>query len=164
MTTPDAGDARLRVQIGEASAALLRLNAADPDTAGGLVALVRVIADEAARTPRFAKALATVLAPDGVRSETAAARVPATTPKKAPVRRGKRAPGLFDPFTAYREGGETGLRDKLDALDVEPLKDIIAEHSMDYDKLAMRWRTASKLRDRIVERVKALTTKGDVFR
>ncbi|MGN0039958.1 MAG: hypothetical protein ACI39A_02885, partial [Rhodococcus sp. (in: high G+C Gram-positive bacteria)] len=77
---------------------------------------------------------------------------------------GKRAPGPFDPFAVYREAGEPGLRVQLDVLDAERLKDIIAEHAMDYDKLAMRWRTPSKLRDRIVERVKALTTKGDVFR
>lgn len=175
------------MQIGEATAALLRLDDTAPGTAGQLVALVRVVADEAARTPRFAKSLSTVLSQgavspgagpasgtggtSSVRYALGAADPDNTAPahdtapaQKAPARRGKRAPGPFDPFAVYREAGEPGLRVQLDALDAERLKDIIAEHAMDYDKLAMRWRTPSKLRDRIVERVKALTTKGDVFR
>ncbi|WP_346765373.1 hypothetical protein [Rhodococcus sp. 105337] len=193
MTKPDTGEARLRMQIGEATAALLRLDDTAPGTAGQLVALVRVVADEAARTPRFAKSLSTVLSqgalspgagpasgPGGawnVRYALGAADPENTAPahdtapegsvapaQKAPARRGKRAPGPFDPFAVYREAGEPGLRVQLDVLDAERLKDIIAEHAMDYDKLAMRWRTPSKLRDRIVERVKALTTKGDAFR
>ncbi len=175
------------MQIGEATAALLRLDEAAPGTAGQLVALVRVIADEAARTPRFAKSLSAVLSPgagragaggaSSVRYALGTADPENTAPaqntalagnvgpaQRAPARRGKRAPGPFDPFAVYREAGEPGLRTQLGDLDVERLKDIIAEHAMDYDKLAMRWRTPSKLRDRIVERVKSLTTKGDVFR
>ncbi|MFD3810732.1 hypothetical protein [Rhodococcus sp. NPDC058639] len=163
------------MQIGEATAALLRLDEAAPGTAGQLVALVRVIADEAARTPRFAKSLSAVLSPgaapagaggaSSVRHALGTADPENTAPaQRAPARRGKRAPGPFDPFAVYREAGEPGLRTQLGDLDVERLKDIIAEHAMDYDKLAMRWRTPSKLRDRIVERVQSLTTKGDVFR
>lgn len=165
-TDTDMAQARLRVRIGEASSALLRLDEAAPGTAGSLVALVQVIADEAARTPRFAKALA------GALSVTAdpSAPIPAPTPVARPAaartsaRRSRRAPGAFDPFVVYRESGEATLRERLSSLGVEQLKDIIAEHAMDYDKLAMRWRTPSKLQDRIVERVKALTTKGDAFR
>ena len=162
--TVDRTTARLRLQIGEAGAAVLRLHEGTPDAATALVKLVQVIADEAARTPRFAKALAAVLAPAG---EPAAATAPA--PRKAPTsrpaaRRTKRAPGPFDPFAVYRDGGESGLRERLAPLENEQLKDVIAEHAMDYDRLAMRWRTPKKLQDRIVERVRALTTKGDVFR
>ncbi|MBS9373173.1 hypothetical protein [Rhodococcus sp. B50] len=171
-TDTDMAQARLRVRIGEASSALFRLDEAAPGTAGALVALVQVIADEAARTPRFAKALATAL------SVTADAPVRTTVPGRAappvaaapptvartPARRSRRAPGAFDPFAVYRESGEATLRERLSSLGVEQLKDIIAEHAMDYDKLAMRWRTPSKLQDRVVERVKALTTKGDAFR
>lgn len=161
MTGPvDRDAARLRLQIGEASAALLRLQGSSPAAATALVRLVRVIADEAARTPRFAHALAAALAATG---ETPSPAVPAQ--RKAPAaRRGKRAPGPFDPFVAFRDGGEAGLREKLAPLDVEQLKDIVTEHAMDYDRLAMRWRTPKKLQDRIVERVRALTTKGDAFR
>ena len=170
MTNPgadtDMAQARLRVRIGEASSALLRLDEAAPGTAGALVALVQVIADEAARTPRFAKALAGALSVTADPSVPAPAPAPAARPAatRTSPRRSRRAPGAFDPFAVYRESGEATLRERLASLGVEQLKDIIAEHAMDYDKLAMRWRTPSKLQDRIVERVKALTTKGDAFR
>ncbi|KSZ58830.1 MULTISPECIES: hypothetical protein [Rhodococcus] len=170
MTNPgpdtDMAQARLRVRIGEASSALLRLDEAAPGTAGALVALVQVIADEAARTPRFAKALAGALSVTADPSAPTPAPAPAARPAAArtSARRSRRAPGAFDPFVVFRESGEATLRERLSTLGVEQLKDIIAEHAMDYDKLAMRWRTPSKLQDRIVERVKALTTKGDAFR
>ncbi|MGX7732181.1 hypothetical protein ACWPOB_23365 [Rhodococcus sp. 2H158] len=158
--TVDRDEARLRLQIGEASAAMLRLQGSSPAAATALVRLVQVIADEAARTPRFANALASALTATGEATPPAA-----PAPRKAPAaRRGTRAPGPFDPFAAFRDGGEAGLRAQLAPLDVEQLKDIVAEHAMDYDRLAMRWRTPKKLQDRIVERVKALTTKGDAFR
>lgn len=162
----DMAQARLRVRIGEASSALLRLDEAAPGTAGALVALVQVIADEAARTPRFARALAGALSVTADASAPTPAPAPATRPAAArtSARRSRRAPGAFDPFVVFRESGEATLRERLSTLGVEQLKDIIAEHAMDYDKLAMRWRTPSKLQDRIVERVKALTTKGDAFR
>ena len=64
----------------------------------------------------------------------------------------------------YRDGGDDGLRGKLASLSVYELKDIIAEHGMDCDKLAMRWKTATRLQDRIVERVIARESKGDAFR
>ncbi|WP_301847167.1 hypothetical protein [Rhodococcus pyridinivorans] len=165
-TDTDMAQARLRVRIGEASSALLRLDEAAPGTAGALVALVQVIADEAARTPRFAKALAGALSVTADPSVPAPAPAPAARPAAARTspRRSRRAPGAFDPFVVYRESGEATLRERLSSLGVEQLKDIIAEHAMDYDKFAMRWRTPSKLQDRIVERVKALTTKGDAFR
>ncbi|MBF4477309.1 hypothetical protein SAMN02745947_04822 [Rhodococcus rhodochrous J3] len=165
-TDTDMAQARLRVRIGEASSALLRLDEAAPGTAGALVALVQVIADEAARTPRFAKALAGALSVTADPSVPAPAPAPAARPAatRTSPRRSRRAPGAFDPFAVYRESGEATLRERLASLGVEQLKDIIAEHAMDYDKLAMRWRTPSKLQDRIVERVKALTTKGDAFR
>lgn len=158
--------ARLRIRLGETGAALSRLDEKTPGTAETLLALVRVIADEAARTPRFAKALTDVLAapPEPAQSAQPAIRSAAAPAKKAPARRTKRAPAALDPFLVYREGGEVALRERLSPLSVDQLKDIIAEHAMDYDKLAMRWRTSSKLHDRIVQRVEALTTKGDAFR
>ncbi|WP_420752616.1 hypothetical protein [Rhodococcus sp. O3] len=170
MTDIDRSEARLRLQLGEAGAALLRLSESTPVAATALIKLVQVVADEAARTPRFAKALSGVLAAVAEPASPQLAPVAATPVEKQPAerksvaRRGKRSPGPFDPFAAYRTDGEDGLRARLAPLELEQLKDIVAEHNMDYDRLAMRWRTASKLHDRIVERVKASSTKGDVFR
>ena len=154
-------DAKVRVEAGALTAKLLKLDAQKPGLASTLMSMVGVIADEAARTPRFARALADVFPADSGRaSETIAPpRSSGSTP-----RRGKRSPGALDPFAVYREVGESGLRDRLCELDIDQLKDIIAEHGMDYDKLAMRWRTAKKLQDRVVAQVLARECKGDVFR
>lgn len=165
MTDIDRTEAQLRLHIGEAGAALLRLSESTPAAAAALIKLVQVVADEAARTPRFAKAVAGAIAAAAEPASPQSAPMPAKSAAKKPAaRRGKRSPGPFDPFAVYQADGEEGLRARLAPLELEQLKDIVAEHNMDYDRLAMRWRTASKLHDRIVERVKAAWTKGDAFR
>jgi hypothetical protein len=64
----------------------------------------------------------------------------------------------------YAEQGEATLRERLTELDLEQLRDIIAEHGMDTDRLAMKWRDRSRVVDRIVERVVDRAAKGDAFR
>ncbi|MGW6694925.1 hypothetical protein ACWF62_14255 [Rhodococcus sp. NPDC054953] len=129
---------------------------ANPAAGEALSRLVHVIAAEAARTPRFAKALADALggAPTPVQPRAAA----------KPAARSKRARGLLDPFAVFETSGEPGLRARLSTLTVDQLKDIVAEQGMNHDGAAMRWKTASRLVDRIVERVQARSTKGDVLR
>jgi hypothetical protein len=131
---------------------LLMLAEAHPDLARTLAQTVAAVAAEAARSPRFARALVSAThtpnAGDGV-------------PER---RRGRRAPGPFDPFAVYAEVGEKGLRDRLAGLAIEQLKDIVAEHRMDQDRLAMRWKDPARLAERIIDRVKTRSTKGDVFR
>lgn len=75
----------------------------------------------------------------------------------------RRAPGIVDPFELYVSGEDT-LRQRLSDLTIDQLKDIIAEHGMDRDKLAMKWRTQNRLIDRIIETVKLRFNKGEVFR
>ncbi|MBI3329015.1 MAG: hypothetical protein HYZ81_20210 [Nitrospinae bacterium] len=82
--------------------------------------------------------------------------------QKAP-RRNRRAPGLLDPFAAFTEG-EGILRQRLSALDIDQLKDIVSEHAMDSARLALKWRTHGRLVDLIVSTVKARLEKGDAFR
>jgi hypothetical protein len=137
----------------QAAAALRKLHADHPGLAGALAGLARLIAEEALHSPRFARDLEAVLVGTATSS-----------PTKAPARRVKRAAGAIDPFAVHMDVGEPGLRAALAVLDTEQLKDIVAEHAMDYDKRAMRWRSPDRLRDRIVERVVARTTKGDAFR
>lgn len=89
-----------------------------------------MIADEAARTPRFARAIAGALTVDAPAVAEAPAASPAPAlkpPAKRAARRSKRTPRPFNPFAVYHEGGETGLRDRLVPLEIEQLKDIIAE-------------------------------------
>ena len=57
-----------------------------------------------------------------------------------------------------------GLRTRLDALDLEGLRDIVAEHRMDSDRLAMKWKARDRVIGRIIDRVEARTAKGSAFR
>ncbi|MFI9505261.1 hypothetical protein [Nocardia sp. NPDC052566] len=132
---------------------LSRLAAADPALAAALSRVLGVVAAEAARTPRFAAALKQALTLDEARPAAPAPRT--STP---------RAKGLFDPFPVFEVSGEAGLRARLRTLSPDQLKDIIAEHGMNYDKAAMRWKTAARLTDRIVERVQTRAAKGTVLR
>ncbi|MGB6246318.1 hypothetical protein [Gordonia sp. (in: high G+C Gram-positive bacteria)] len=142
--------------VSEAEISLSALSAANPAAGESLSRLVQVVAAEAARSPRFAKALAQTMGGSD-------APAPARTPTKRAAR-SKRAKGLLDPFAVFSVSGETGLRARLGTLTVDQLKDIIAENGMNHDGAAMRWKTPSRLVDRIVERVQARSTKGDVLR
>lgn len=150
---------KLRRATSEAESALVKLGSVDSGVAVALSRLVQAVAEEAARTPRFAKSLAAALSADG--EPTARLAAPR---KKAPQKKAQRSKGLLDPFAVFELSGEAGLRARLSTLSVDQLKDIVAEHSMNYDKAAMRWKSAPKLVDRIVERVEARSTKGDILR
>ena len=77
---------------------------------------------------------------------------------------GRRTAPVLDPYAIHRETGPEVLRQRLGQLSVEQLKDIIAEHGMDRDKLAMKWRTPDRLIERITTTVSSRVQKGDVFR
>jgi hypothetical protein len=71
---------------------------------------------------------------------------------------------VLDPFGVYSQGSEEGLREQLMSLTLEQLRDIVAEHGMDNDRLAMKWKDQDRVIDRIVERVAARVAKGSAFR
>ncbi|MCV7120524.1 hypothetical protein H7I93_25845 [Mycobacterium nebraskense] len=81
-----------------------------------------------------------------------------------PKRTGRRDPGPIDPFAVYGEVGEDGLRRQLCELELEQLRNIVAEHGMDHDRLAMKWKDPGRVIDRIVEKVSARAVKGSAFR
>ena len=100
-------------------------------------------------------------------NEAFAERLEAVLGDDAPpsVRRsGRREPGVLNPYQVLEEAGSNGLRAALGKLDVERLKDIVADQGMDPAKLAMKWKNA----DRLVAHVEAFVTardrKGDAFR
>jgi hypothetical protein len=87
-------------------------------------------------------------------------------PSGASVRSGsrhRRNPAPFDPFVIY-EQGESDLRIRLSELDLEGLKDIVAEHGMDPGKLVLKWKTKERILEHIVSTVQARSKKGDAFR
>ncbi len=75
----------------------------------------------------------------------------------------RRPPGSLDPYEIYRAGGVSELRARLSILEIEELKDIVAEHGMDRSKLAMKWKTTERLVDLIVDTVQQRAHKGEAF-
>lgn len=75
----------------------------------------------------------------------------------------RRKPGRFDPMAVHRER-PADLARRLDELNEEELKDIIAEHGMDRTKLAMKWKDKQRLVDLIKTTVESRAQKGDAFR
>lgn len=153
-------------QVPAAADALTALRSTRPELADALARVISVIADEASRSPQFANSLGGALASAGGATSASGDAAPASVAvAPAPAKKSRRrAPGVLDPFAVYRDGDEAGLRARLGELDVEQLKDIIAEHGMDHDRLAMRWKTPKKLVDRVVEKVVAGAAKGSAFR
>lgn len=119
-----------------------------------LKALMAVITEEADRNPEFAKKLAAAL---GLAKTEREAKQPAK-------RRGRRrAPAVLDPVALYSEG-ESLLREKLGELNLEQLRDIVAECGMDPGKLVMKWKTEQRVIDHIVEVAGNRAKKGEAFR
>jgi hypothetical protein len=120
-----------------------------------LRALMSAIESEAERNPEFATALGQALGIGA--SKEASSRLSARKTRR-------RNKGAFDPMDILRDEGENGLRGRLASLDIEQLKDIVAENGMDQRKLAMKWKTADRLIDLIVTTAQSRVVRGDVFR
>jgi hypothetical protein len=154
--TPPAGTTEIAADVQSAAEALLRLSSErDAVLAGQLSRLVAAVAIEAARSPRLAKTLSAALAPD---------RPPGKENTGTTQRPRRRAPSVLDPFAVYNEVGSEGLRNRLTGIDLERLRDILAEHRLDHDGLAMKWKDPARVIDRIIDRVAARTSKGSAFR
>jgi hypothetical protein len=84
--------------------------------------------------------------------------------KRTPGGRGhRRALPVLDPFEVYR-GAPESLAGQLAGLDLEQLRDIIAQHGMDPRRLVMKWKDSERVIAHIVETVDARSRKGDAFR
>ncbi len=142
--------------VRQASESLLKLGASNAELAGTLARVISAVATEAARSSRLSKALNKALAnPEQLTSARTSER---------PKRHSRRTPGVIDPFAIFADSGESGLRAQLSMLDLEQLRDIISEHGMDHDRLAMKWKDIQRVIDRIIERVESRVTKGSAFR
>lgn len=81
--------------------------------------------------------------------------------KKRPSNR--RPPAVIDPVQLARQG-ESTLRSALEQLNLEQLRDIVADYGMDTGKLVMKWRTTDRIINRIIEVSLLRAEKGDAFR
>lgn len=79
-------------------------------------------------------------------------------------RRTRRRTSVFDPVELYHQKGEKHLREQLQHLEVDQLKDMIAEHGMDSSRRAMRWKKRDRLLEFIVKTASCRARKGDAFR
>lgn len=157
-------DARRRMEYSAIGGALAQLDSKNPQAAQLIAGLTRVIIDEAEKSTRFAAALVGVVG--SLRDDGAPAPVAVSAPRKrAPAKKKvARQPGAFDPFVVYRESGAVGLGERLASLDLEQLRDIIAEQELDTRKETARKRSLEVISAWIVERVEASENKGSVFR
>lgn len=118
-----------------------------------LVNLAKAIDAQAKKDPEFARVLDDILgSPSSKKAETSASRP-----------RNRRAPAVFNPVELARDG-DMVLRKKLSELSIEQLKDMVAEQGMDPGKLVMKWKSAEKIVDRIVDISLSRAQKGDAFR
>ncbi|MEQ9357298.1 hypothetical protein [Coleofasciculus chthonoplastes] len=85
-------------------------------------------------------------------------------PSPSKKRRTRRCASVFDPVELYHQQGEKHLREQLQPLEVEQLKDMIAEHGMDASRRAMRWKKRDRLIELIVQTASCRARKGDAFR
>jgi hypothetical protein len=122
-----------------------------------LSALMQVVADEVERNPEFRSRIEVALNID----PAVAQQKLATGEKKR--KGGRRTPAVIDPVELARHG-ESALRAQLAGLDLEQLRDIVAEYGMDPGKLVMKWKDSNRIIDRIVELSLGRATKGDAFR
>ena len=83
-------------------------------------------------------------------------------PTPQPKKPRRRKSGPLDPMAIHRDM-PAELEQQLGELQVEELKDIIAEHGMDRWKLAMKWKSRERLIELITSTVKSQSQKGDTF-
>lgn len=121
-----------------------------------LMDIAKAVADQAERDPQFAMRLAEILSAEPA-LKAPSKRVVGGRPKN------RRAPAVFDPVAVARKG-EAALRERLAALSLEQLRDIVADYGMDPGKLVMKWKEAPRILDRIVEISLSRAAKGDAFR
>jgi len=138
-----------------------------------LKALAQLIADEAEHNPVFNQRLQNILGipceeakpassnqGDEVAAPATNASSSAATPKRPSNRR---PPAVLDPIHLARQG-EDVLRTELSRLDIEKLRDIVADYGMDTGKIVMKWRSTDRIIDRIVEVALLRSQKGSAFR
>jgi hypothetical protein len=77
-------------------------------------------------------------------------------------RSNRRTPAKVDPFQLIEESPEV-LRNALNDLSVEELKDVIAANGMDAARLAMKWKNKDRLVEHIVDFTQRRSSRGEAF-
>jgi len=85
-------------------------------------------------------------------------------PKRRQTKEKAQVPEGFDPFQIYYDQGGVGLQQALEPLDAVTLKAILTHFALDPARSYTRWRKPERLSAFIIERVKALSNKGQAFK
>lgn len=127
-----------------------------------LTALFKEVVLEAEANPEFRTRLEATLGQNmkalGAKKNS---RRSARLGPKRPANR--RAPALLDPVHLAKQGDEI-LRVALERLNIEQLRDVVAEYGMDTGKLVAKWRTPERIINRIIEVARLRAQKGSAFR
>jgi hypothetical protein len=121
-----------------------------------IAAVLQVIADHARRDPHFLAELERALR---MRDRTYGVTSPARGERPH-----RRAPAVIDPFEVLHADGADGLRERLNSLSLDQLRDIVAEYRIEPYTLAMKWKTPGRIADLIVSTIDQRSRKGEVFR
>ncbi len=124
-----------------------------------LKALFDVITQQAEQDPLFAENLSRAIGLSLKEGDNTNRHDQASS-KGRPARR---AVSVLDPVGLAAEGEEI-LRDRLTALSLEQLRDILSEYRMDPGKLVMKWKTKDRVISHIVQAALSRAKKGDAFR
>ncbi|NKJ40831.1 hypothetical protein [Novosphingobium sp. SG720] len=127
-----------------------------------LTALLREVIAEAEANPAFQERLAQVLGLDEKLLKAPIERKRHSKPTEHKRPSNRRTPAVLDPVQLARDG-EPALREALAKLDIEQLRDVVADYGMDPGKLVMKWRDADRIADRIVEVARGRAQKGSAF-
>ena len=123
---------------------------------------VKIVADEAARNPKFAEELETAFTAVTARQSTSSEYPAEGLGDDVKRHRGRRNKAVLDPVRLARDGEER-LRAALEKLTVDELKDIVAEFGMDPRRKVMRWKTREKIVEEIVRISTNRSRKGESF-
>ncbi len=134
-----------------------------------LRALLDVVLGEMRENPAFADKVSAVLDPQPSDPAAESAKGPSVRNPRPPSTEGsakrgnRRAASLVDPLNAI-QSGQQYLRSQLEVLDLEQLRDVLADYRMDPSKLAMKWKDRERVIDHIVATAVERGQKGDAFR
>lgn len=135
------------------------------DEQRAIAAFLRGLADRAERDEAFAATLRHLLLDAGLLGAegNAVARPARGGKKRADMSAVAREGAAVDPFAVMRVEGETGLRSRLEMLDLPALRQIVRAHRLDPARISARWTARERVVSLIVEQTRARVNHGRAF-
>lgn len=124
--------------------------------------LYHVIADEIKKNAKFDNKLNEALCFDDKHSITKNTEKEAQDSSISRRPKNRRNAAAVDPIQTVKEG-QNVLREKLNSLTLEQLRDIVAEYGMDSANKVMRWKDITKVITHIVDYSDQRAQKGNAF-